>query len=112
MNRRFIDISQFFSIYSMTDSGLERIVLMLGAEMGIRRNEMTSLKLSDIFDGKLRISGKGHGGSGKEVTKTIPEGLLLTISEYIGGERNTVMTNYNRDHDFLLVRGMKSQNPG
>ena len=63
--RRFLTLEQFNIIYSVTTTDLERLVLLMGAELGMRRHEIVSVNIRDIHKGKITIHGKGHNTSGK-----------------------------------------------
>lgn len=60
----------------------ERLILALGATMGLRRAEIASLTLSDIQDGEIRVLGKGHG-CGKVVVKAMSEPVRRELSAYM-----------------------------
>ena len=44
----------------------ERMMLALGATMGLRREEIMTLTMEQFRDGGIEIHGKGHGPKGKE----------------------------------------------
>jgi len=85
-DRIFIDKSQFEIVYSQARSDSERLIMMLGVQMGLRLKEIISIRLSDIDGGELIIRGKGHNG-GKIVRKQIPANLQRMIHDYILNER-------------------------
>ena len=60
----------------------ERLILALGATMGLRRTEIASLTLSDVRGGEIRVLGKGHG-CGKVVVKTMSEPVRRELSAYM-----------------------------
>jgi len=97
--RIFIDRSQFETIYSYAESDSERLIMMLGAQMGLRLKEIISIRLSDIDGEWLTIRGKGHNG-GKLVRKQIPENLQQMIRIYILNEREEASRH---DTDLLLL---------
>ena len=108
VSRRFITLEQFGEIYSNTQTDLERVILLLGAELGLRRHEIVSIKMEDIKDGKITIHGKGHGESGKIVVKKIPERSSEMIGIYVSGERLTASPSSDR----LLIQNKKHKHPG
>lgn len=87
--RTFIDREQFDMVYKCAGNDAERLVMMLGSQMGLRMAEIIGIRLNDIQNGELTIRGKGHNG-GKVVRKSIPTNLQIQIREYIEGERAKV----------------------
>lgn len=75
----------------------EKLVLLLGAKMGLRRIEMTRILISDIHDGKMIIRGKGHHG-GKIATAVIPPLVSDAISGWMA-----VRSSIESDVDELFV---------
>lgn len=109
VSRRFITLEQFEIIYSSTQSDMERLILLLGAELGMRRHEIVDIELDDIKDGKITIHGKGHGASGKEVVKTLPDRTYSILIAYEEGERKiSVCGNEKR----LLIQDKRCKHPG
>ena len=60
----------------------DRLILALGATMGLRRSEIASLTLDDVIDGKVVIHGKGHGG-GKMAEKPMSEPVRRELEAYL-----------------------------
>lgn len=60
----------------------DRLILALGATMGLRRSEIASLTLDDVTDGKVVIHGKGHGG-GKMAEKPMSEPVRRELEAYL-----------------------------
>lgn len=109
VSRRFITLEQFETIYSSAQSDLERLILLLGAELGMRRHEMVDIEVGDIKDGKITIHGKGHGSSGKEVLKAIPGRAYDMIVTYAEGERAVFASE---GEVRLLIQDRKCKHPG
>lgn len=80
-NRHFIDKDVLNHALSVSDER-ERLILLLGAKMGLRRMEIASVKLSDIKGGRMTVFGKGHG-SGKEAHCTIHPDVARAIEAYM-----------------------------
>lgn len=80
-NRHFIDKEILDHALSVSDER-ERLILLLGAKMGLRRMEIASVRLSDIKDGRLTVFGKGHG-CGKEAHCTIHPDVAKAIEAYM-----------------------------
>lgn len=79
--RVFIGNDEFSRLMEFADER-DRVILLLGGAMGIRRDEMRNLKYSDIENGRLYIHGKGHGDAGKEDDLKIPPLVMSAIDEW------------------------------
>ena len=62
-DRQWITPDDFKTLYKAADP-TDRMILVLGAFMGLRRSEMCNIRESDIRDGKIAIHGKGHTEQG------------------------------------------------
>ena len=80
-DRVFIRDGEFRKAYIAADP-LQRLVLCLGAYMGLRRCEMHAIRDGDIDRGILTIHGKGHGSEGLVAYMRIPAPVLEAIDEY------------------------------
>ena len=80
-DRVFIRDDQLRRAFEVADP-LQRLVLCLGAYMGLRRCEMHAIRDSDISDGVLTIHGKGHGTEGLVAYVQIPTPVLRAIEDY------------------------------
>lgn len=60
----------------------DRLILALGATMGLRRSEIASLTLADVKDGIVLIRGKGHG-DGKMAEKPMSEPVRRELEAYL-----------------------------
>lgn len=60
----------------------ERVILALGATMGLRREEIMTLRMDAIGEDGIEVVGKGHG-AGKESWKPLSEGARRAIAEYM-----------------------------
>ena len=61
----------------------ERLILALGATMGLRRSEIAFLTLDDVQGGTIRIRGKGHGEEGKVAEKPASEAVRRELEAYL-----------------------------
>lgn len=77
----FITKDQFATLYRSADETM-KIILILGAYLGLRRAEIASIKESDIHGNTVVIHGKGHGPQGKVRTMTMPPSVLEEIDRY------------------------------
>ena len=103
--RVFITDGEFTTVYAAADP-FQRVVLCLGAYMGLRRGEMQSIRDVDIREGVMRIHGKGHGEEGLVAYARIPEPVEEAIREY----RASPMKSGMRDDDYLLqTRGREGR---
>ena len=79
--RCFISETQFNRMLGRADPR-ERLILMLGACMGLRRAEIVDLRISDIDGDTLTVYGKGHG-TGKRAVLYIPDVVRDAIDRYM-----------------------------
>lgn len=101
-DRVFIGKEDFATVYAHADPR-QRVILCLGAYMGLRRSEIASIRDSDIRDGRLQVHGKGHGEQGMVVTVPIPDDVMREIESYRAsgmkeGRRLDDHLVQNRDH--------------
>lgn len=80
-NRVFITLEQFSTLYRAADPPT-RVILALGAFMGLRRTEMSKLRWSDIRGNRAAIHGKGHGPQGLVVDMDIPAPVWDALKEF------------------------------
>ena len=80
-NTPFITKEQFALLYKAGDP-VDRIILVLGAYMGLRRMEMAGLREDDIRGEIMTVRGKGHGPNGKVVNMVIPQRVRLEIETF------------------------------
>lgn len=80
-NVYFITMDQFVELYRNGDR-TDRLILILGAYMGLRRAEIAGIREEDIRDGQMIVRGKGHGKNGKVSKLDIPPRVMREISDY------------------------------
>ena len=80
-HRVFINTDEFARLMEIADER-DRVILLLGGAMGLRRDEIRKVRYTDIRDGRLRIHGKGHGPDGKVEEMRIPELVMSAIEEW------------------------------
>ena len=81
-HRVFITTDDFARMYSAADIR-GKVILVLGAFMGLRRNEIQHIKMEDIRRDHIIIHGKGHGEKGMVVRQPMPIEVREIIDRYI-----------------------------
>ena len=104
-NRVFITKDEFRTAYAAANP-FQKVILCLGAYMGLRRGEMSNIRDSDIDGCMMTIHGKGHGEDGLVAVVRIPEPVMQAIEEY----RRSPMKKGRRKDDYLLqTRGKRRE---
>lgn len=85
VNRVFIRTDDLIILLEHADP-TERMILVLGAFMGMRREEMANLKDSDIRGDMIRITGKGHG-AGLIIEREMPPEVICELERYNAWKR-------------------------
>lgn len=80
-DRVFISDEEFSLLYMNADP-LQRLIMVLGGFMGLRRVEMHGIRDSDIRGNQVTIHGKGHGERGLMMTVVIPGPVMTAMEEY------------------------------
>ena len=80
-NRVFID-RQDYAVLIHNATPFQRIILVLGGMMGLRRVEMLALTDEDVCSGHLVIHGKGHGNEGLVINAYMPATVREEIERY------------------------------
>lgn len=83
----YITKEQFQTLYARADE-TDRLILVLGTFMGLRRAEMANIRMTDIKGDKILIRGKGHGPDGKLVEMKMPERVRAEIDAYLEFKHN------------------------
>lgn len=104
-DRCFITSEQFAKLWQMADPR-ERVILALGACMGLRRSEITGLRLGDIDGDRMTIYGKGHG-RGKRAVLRVPDVVRDTIREYMAVRPQTSTDYLIVDTVYGRIKGME-----
>lgn len=105
--RKFISPDQFRMMMYRADP-LERLILSLGAYMGLRRSEIAGIRMEDIQGGHLIVRGKGHGPDGKVARLFIPVQVQRCMDAWMV-ERGRILGIGDGDPHLLLTVG---KNPG
>lgn len=104
--RKFISSEQYRLLKASADPE-QRLMLVLGANMGLRRCEIAGIRLSDIDNGHLIVHGKGHGPDGKVSRLFIPPAVSRAISQYMPIRSEIVAQSGSMD-DHLLLKDTRS----
>ena len=80
-DRVFIEDRELRVLWDAADP-LQRIIIAMGAYMGLRRCEMQAMRDSDIDGDRVTIHGKGHGTDGLVMTVRIPEPVKAALEMY------------------------------
>ena len=109
-HRIFIDNEDWPIIKAAARSSTDKLILALGAYLGLRREEMVRIKLSDFDDlerlSALTIHGKGHGKDGHVVVKAIPAPVRVALKRYLKDRERL-----KPETDKLLIR-IDGKQPG
>ena len=101
VNVHYIDKEQFQRLYAAAEP-TTKMILVLGAYLGLRRAEMAKIKNADIRGNIITIHGKGHGPDGKIRRMKMPITVMAEIERYRAfkdGER------WGHDDVYLLEGG-------
>lgn len=99
--RNFVTMDEFRKLWRVAGP-TERMILALGGAMGIRKQEMIELRLSDFSASAVTIRGKGPGPEGKVVQMEIPDLVREALAEYLPFRSELLMCG-DRSDDRLLV---------
>lgn len=102
----FMTLDDFVTLYR-EGAPVDRIILVLGAFMGLRRGEIAAIRESDIIDGRtMRIHGKGHGPQGKIAYMDIPPRVQEEIEGFMKWKR---ACPFGREGIYLVESGKRHQ---
>lgn len=99
--RVWIDADGYRRMYAAAKPR-ERVILALGATMGLRREEIMTLDVGQIMDGGIEIHGKGHGENGKVEWKPMSEAVKAALAEWMP-ERERLLRRYGTGCTLLIV---------
>ena len=80
----------------------ERVMLALGATMGLRREEIMTLTLGQIRDGGIEIHGKGHGPEGKVEWRPMSKAVAEALAEWTPVRRR-ILRSHGSDCGLVIV---------
>ena len=99
--RKFITPEQYHLLKASADPE-QGLMLVLGANMGLRRCEIAGIRLSDIDHGYLTVHGKGHGPEGKTSRLFMPPVVNQAIQRYLPVRARIVESSGSMDDHLLL----------
>lgn len=99
-HRVFITTDDFIKLFEIADDR-EKVVLVLGAFMGLRRDEMQHITLHDIRRDRIIIHGKGHGKNGLVYEQPMPMEVKHIIDTYMRWRSS--LKGIDMSEDRLLV---------
>lgn len=98
VNVHYITKEQLQVLYEAADP-TTRMILVLGAYLGLRRAEMSKIKNADINGNTVVIHGKGHGPDGKIRRLRMPLTVMAEIERY---RRFKDEEPWGHDNEYLL----------
>lgn len=108
--RQFIFSEDWTTIYEKADV-MGRLILALGATMGLRRKEILGITMDDIQGDRIRIRGKGVGADGKVVVLPMTELVRRDLDEYLAVRAQLLSIFGDRSHGSLFIN-MTKKNVG
>ena len=102
-HRTFITKEDFKKMYELATPP-QRMALVLGAYMGLRRSEIVAIDLDDIKGDSILVHGKGHG-QGLVVRQYMPPAVREELDRYLTWRRQYV--GDDRRDLMITLRGNK-----
>ncbi len=109
VRRKFIFSDEWVELYRAADVA-ERLILGLGASMGLRRKEIVSIELDDIRGDKLYVKGKG-AGAGKVEIMAMSELVKRDLGPYLE-HRERILSEYGDRSSGRLFINERMRNVG
>lgn len=100
-NARWVKTYEFRKILEGAEDMTDRMILILSAYGGMRRAEMSELKVTDIEDDRIRILGKGHGLGKVRYIPLSP--ILREAVERYKAYRERILSQYKDQTDGRLL---------
>lgn len=105
IERQFLTEEEYIGLYK-AGGPMERLILSMGATMGLRRGEMVGIQLQDIGEGTIRIRGKGCGAEGKVVVMPISDLVARDLEAYMVFRDEFLAKFGDRSEGMLFVNTM------
>lgn len=84
--RQFIFDDEWVQMYRSSNV-TQRLIIGLGATMGLRKKEIVSISLDDITETKIYVHGKGTGADGKGQYVEMSDLVKEDLAEFMGHRR-------------------------
>lgn len=81
IDRVWIDLDDFKRMMAAADP-TQRMILILGGMMGLRRSEIAGLRDGDIDGNRMTVRGKGHGRDGLVSVMEMPPPVTKELDRY------------------------------
>lgn len=81
IDRVWIDLDDFKRMMAAADP-TQRVILILGGMMGLRRSEIAGLRDGDIDGNRMTVRGKGHGRDGLVSVMEMPPPATKEMNRY------------------------------
>ena len=109
VRRKFIFNDEWVELYRAANV-TERLIIGLGASMGLRRKEIVSIELDDIKGDKLYVKGKGEG-TGKVEIMAMSELVKRDLGPYLE-HRERILDEYGDRSNGRLFINERMRNVG
>lgn len=101
-DRVFITLEEFAMAYKAADRPL-KLILVLGAFLGLRRFEIAGLRDGDLKGNELTVRGKGHGPEGLVTVMRVPPEVLDEIESFREYKRTHGQPNEKGDDHIVQI---------
>lgn len=101
VERTWITAEDYKRLYAVAKPR-ERVMLALGATMGLRREEIMTLTVGQIRDGGIEIHGKGHGPEGRVEWRPMSRAVQSALAEWTP-VRDAIMARHGCRSDRLIT---------
>ena len=110
--RIFLSQEEFMEIARQADP-TERIIVVLGATLGLRKMEIVNLMLEDVGPRFIHVRGKGSGPQGKTADQVLDPDTSALIDEYLQYRRKVIDTYGDFSCGRLVIsdRGITAGHP-
>jgi len=102
VRRQFIFADEWVKLWDSADV-TGRLVLSLGATMGLRKSEILGIGMGDIGDGRITVRGKGQGPNGKVETLPMTDLVRASLDGYLAYREEVLSSCGDRSQGRLLI---------
>lgn len=100
--RKFLTDEEWAELAREADP-TERIIVVLGSMMGLRRMEIANLKVEDVGKFYVHVEGKGSGPRGKEAEQVLDDMTRALIGDYMAYRGRIIETYGDRSKGRLVI---------